>query len=115
MGTEVREGREREGWGGEVGKVGHRKKRTHFLEGRKREEWVGELRNMACRKKRTHFLEGRKRRSKLVSSETWHAGNEDSLSGGEEEGGTGWSAQKCGTLQNRNSPSRREGAGEAGW
>src|SRR5258707_1337779 len=42
------------------------------------------------KKKRSHFLEGRKRRRKLVSSETWHAGNEDSLSGGEEEGGTGW-------------------------
>ena len=88
--THFLKGRKREGWVGELGNVAHRKKRTHFLEGRKREERVGELGNMACRKKRTHFLEGRKRRSKLVSSETWHAGNEDSLSGGEKEGGMGW-------------------------
>src|SRR5216684_2359163 len=89
-GTHLLEGRKREGWVGELGNVAHRKKRNDFLEGRKREERVGELRNMACCKKRTHFLEGRKRRSKLVSLETWHAGNEDSLSGGEKEGGMGW-------------------------
>ena len=83
-------GRKREEQVSELGNVAHCKMGTHLLEGRKREERVGELGNMAHRKKRTHFLEGRKRRSKLVSSETWHAGNEDSLSGGEEEGGTGW-------------------------
>src|SRR5258707_13264932 len=84
------EGRKREGWVGELRNVAHCKTRTHLLEGRKREEQVGELGNMACRKKRTHFLEGRKRGSKLVSSETWNAGNEDSLSGGEKGGGMGW-------------------------
>src|SRR5229473_1960039 len=82
-------GRKREEWVSELRNVARCKTRTHLLEGRKREERVGELGNMACRKKRTHFLEGRKRRSKLVSSETWHAGNEDLLSGGEEERGAG--------------------------
>src|SRR5216684_4505838 len=31
----------------------------------------------------------------------WEVINEDSLTGGEEEGGAGWRAQKCGTLQMR--------------
>src|SRR5229473_1729578 len=35
----------------------------------------------------THLLEGRKGRSALVSSETWHVENKDSLARGEEEGG----------------------------
>ena len=36
---------------------------------------------------RAHSLEGRKGRSMLVSSETWHVANKDSLARGEEEGG----------------------------
>src|SRR5258708_1798896 len=55
-----------------------------------REGRVCERERMDGSKKRSSFLEGRRRRRKLVSSETWHAGNEDLLSGGEEEGGTGW-------------------------
>ena len=35
-------------------------------------------------------LEGERGRSKLVSFETWHVTNKDSLAGGEEEGGVGW-------------------------
>src|SRR5229473_3289912 len=31
----------------------------------------------------------------------WQVINEDSPTGGEEEGGAGWRAQKCGTLQTR--------------
>src|SRR5713226_2674772 len=49
--------------------------RTHQLEGRKREERVGELQNVAPSKR--------------------------GLTGGEEEGGVGWRAQKRGTLQTR--------------
>src|SRR5260370_491081 len=74
----------------ELGNMARCKTVSHCLEGRKREEQVGEKRKKGCRKKRRHFLEERKRRSELVSSETWHAGNKDWLSGGEEEGGTGW-------------------------
>src|SRR5258707_88999 len=84
-------GREREEWVGELGNVACCKTGTHLLEGRKREEWVGELGNMAWYKMRTHLLEGRKcGRGGLVSSEMWHIANEDSLPGGEEEGGMGW-------------------------
>src|SRR5260370_17270548 len=64
--------------------------RTHQLEGRKREERVGELRSMAHHKRGlTRWREGRGR-SGLVSFETWHDTNEDSPTGGEEEGGAGW-------------------------
>src|SRR5260370_41951341 len=64
--------------------------RTHQLEGRKREEWVGELRSMAHHKQGfTRWREGRGR-SGLVSFETRHDTNEDSPTGGEEEGGAGW-------------------------
>ncbi len=33
---------------------------------------------------------GGRGRSRLVSFEIWHITNEDSLTGGEEEGGAGW-------------------------
>src|SRR5713226_6300559 len=59
--------------------------RTHQQEGRMREEAIHELGNMAHQ--RAHSLEGRKGRSALVSSETWHIANKDSLARGEEEGG----------------------------
>src|SRR5216684_2977872 len=75
--------------------------RTHQLEGRKREEWVGELQNMARHKRGlTNWRRGRGR-SGLVSFKAWHVTNENSLTGGEEKGGAGWRAQKCGTLQTR--------------
>ncbi len=64
--------------------------RTHFLEGRKREERVGGLRNVACHKRGLTCWRGGRGRSRLVSLETWHITNEDSLAGGEEEGGAGW-------------------------
>src|SRR5712692_1656842 len=84
-------GRKREEWVSELGNVACCKTGTHLLEGRKREEWVGELGNVARYKMRTHLLEGRKcGRGGLVSSEMWHVANEDSLPGGEEEGGMGW-------------------------
>ncbi len=90
-GTHLLEGRKREERVGKLGNVACCKMGTHLLEGRKREEWVGELRNMAWYKTRTHLLEGRKcGRGGLVSSEMWHVANEDSLPGGEEEGGMGW-------------------------
>src|SRR5216684_3874939 len=44
---------------------------------------------------------GGRGRSELVSFEMWQVTNEDSLTGGEEEGGAGWRAQKRGTLQMR--------------
>src|SRR5216684_3258531 len=59
--------------------------RTHRQEGRMREESIRELGNMAHQ--RAHLLEGRKGRNVLVSSETWHVANKDSLTRGEEEGG----------------------------
>src|SRR5258708_34158388 len=40
-------------------------------------------------------------RDDALRIETWHVINEGSLTGGEEEGGAGWRAQKCGTLQTR--------------
>src|SRR5216684_3852534 len=59
--------------------------RTHKLEGRKREEQVGELRNVACHKQGLTSWRGGRGRSRLVSLETWHITNEDSLPGGKEE------------------------------
>src|SRR5258708_4922581 len=71
-------------------KRGTSKTRTHKLEGRKREEEVGELRNVARHKQGlTSWRRGRGR-SQLVSLEKWHVTNEDSLPGGEEEGGASW-------------------------
>src|SRR5258707_13723493 len=64
--------------------------RTHSLEGRKKEEPVGELGNVACHKRGLTSWRGGRGRSELVSLETWHVTNEDSLPGGEEEGGAGW-------------------------
>ncbi len=64
--------------------------RTHTLEGRKREEQVGELGNVACHKQGLTPWRGERGRSGVVSSETWHVTNEDSLPGGEEEGGVEW-------------------------
>jgi len=64
--------------------------RTHQLEGRKREERVGELRNVAGHKRGLTNWRGGRGRSGLVSSETWEVINEDSLTGGEEEGGVSW-------------------------
>src|SRR5229473_2722798 len=62
--------------------------RTHHLEGRKRER-VGELGNVACHKRGlTSWWRGRGK-SGLVSSETWHVTNGDSLPRGEEGGGAG--------------------------
>src|SRR5216684_2240140 len=91
---------------------------THQLEGRKREERVGELGNMARHKRGlTNWRVGRGR-SGLVSLETWHVTNEDSLPGGEEEGGASWGAWKRGTSQTRThfleGRKREERAGELG-
>src|SRR5229473_2428441 len=74
---------------GEVGwraqKYGTLQMRTHRQEGRMREESIHELGNMAHQ--RAHSLEGRKGRNVLVSSETWHIANKDSLARGEKKGG----------------------------
>ncbi len=59
----------------------HMQMKTHLLEGRKREERVGELGNGL-----TDWMGGRGRNA-FVSSETWQVTNEDSPTGGEEEGG----------------------------
>src|SRR5216684_4286765 len=75
--------------------------RTHQLEGRKKEERVGELRNVARHKRGLTNWRGGRGKSELVSFETWHITNEDSLPGGEKVGGVGWRAQKRGTLQTR--------------
>ncbi len=63
--------------------------RTHSLE-MKEEEWVGELRNMAHHKQGLTNWGGGRGRSGLVSLETWHITNKDSLPGGEEERGASW-------------------------
>src|SRR5258707_8474244 len=86
-------------WG--ASKRGRSQTRTHQLEGRKREKQVGELRNVAGHKRGlTSWREGRWK-SKLVSFEMWHVINEDSLTGGEEEGGVGWRASKRGRSQTK--------------
>jgi hypothetical protein len=64
--------------------------RTHQLEGRKREERLGELRNMAHHKQGLTDWKGGRERSGLVSFEAWRIINEDSPTGGEEEGGAAW-------------------------
>jgi len=61
-----------------------------LLEGRKREEWVGEFGNAAHCKQGLTCWRGGRGRSRLASLEMWHVTNEDSLAGGEEEGGAGW-------------------------
>ncbi len=52
-----------------------------------REEPVGELGNVARHERGLTRWRGGRGRSRLVSSETWHITNENSLPGGEEEGG----------------------------
>src|SRR5260221_3418725 len=78
-------GEEEGGAGWRAQKRGTLQMRTHRQEGRMREESIHELGNMAHQ--RAHSLEGRKGRNALVSSETWHVANKDSLARGEEEGG----------------------------
>src|SRR5258708_7139465 len=56
---------------------------------------------MACQRGFNHWRGGR---STFVSSETQHMANKNSLAGEEEEGGAGWQARKCGTLQTRSLP-----------
>src|SRR5258707_3742699 len=63
---------------------------TYRLDGRKMEECAGELGNIAHHKRGLTSWRGGRGRSGLVSLETWHVTNEDSLAGGEEEGGVGW-------------------------
>src|SRR5713226_6768547 len=86
--TRWRGGRGRSGWG--ASKRGTSQKRNKSQEGRKRGEGVGELRNVARHKPGLTRWRGGRGRSGLVSFETWHVINEDSLPGGEEEGGAGW-------------------------
>jgi len=68
--------------------------RTHLLEGRKREERVGEFGNAAHHKRGLTCWRGGRGRSGMVNLEMWHVINEDinedSLAGGDEEGGAGW-------------------------
>ncbi len=64
--------------------------RTHELEGRKREEQVGEIGNVARHKRGLTSWRGGRGRNGLVSLVMWHITNEDSLPGGEEEGGVAW-------------------------
>src|SRR5258708_28919498 len=73
--------------------------RTHLLERRKREEQVGELRNMARHKQGLTRWRGGRGRSRLVRLETWHVTNQDSLPGGEGEGGCGKWGQQRGASQ----------------
>src|SRR5258708_29854160 len=56
---------------------------TLILEGRKREERAGEVGNMARHKRGLTSWRGGRGRSRLVSLETWHVTNEDSIGGGE--------------------------------
>src|SRR5258708_2972306 len=74
------EGGRRAGWG----------KREEGGEGEKRGEGVGELQSMARQKGGLTNWRGGRGRSGLVSFKAWHVTNEDSLAGGEEEGGAGW-------------------------
>src|SRR5258707_1093822 len=84
----------------------------------KREERVGELGNVARHKQGLTNCMGGRGRSGLVSLETWHITNEDSLPGGEEEGGAGWGAWKRGTSKTRThfvgGERREEWGGELG-
>jgi len=61
--------------------------RTHLLEGGRGRSGVGELGNMASHKQELTNWRGGRGRSMFVSLETWHITNEDSLNGGEGEGG----------------------------
>src|SRR5258708_32372054 len=88
--------------------------KAYKLEGRKREERVGELRNVACHKRGLTNWGGGRGRSGLVSSKTWQVINEDSPTGGEEEGGGGWGALNLGMWQVRNEELEGRGGGEGG-
>ena len=83
-------GEEEGGAGWRAWKRGTSQTRTHELEGRKREEPVGELGNVAPHKRGLTNWRGGRGRNGLVSFEAWHVTSEDSLAGGEEEGGVGW-------------------------
>ena len=90
--------------------------RTHQLEGRKREERVIELGNMAHHKQQLTCWREERGRNRLVSLETWHNTNEDSPTGGEEEGGVGWSplvSLETWHIKNENSPTGGEEQGGA--
>src|SRR5260370_29051716 len=138
MGTQLREGRKWEKWVGEQRKVAQCKEgltggekeggagwraqkrgtlqtRTYRQEGRMREESIRELGNMAHQ--RAHSLEGRKGRSALVSSETWHVANKDSLARGEEERGgrSGLVSLETGHATNESALPREEEEVRAGW
>src|SRR5258708_25566289 len=65
--------------------------KNNHKEGRKREERLGELRSMENHKQGLTAWRGGRGRSGLVSLEMWHDTNEDSPTGGEEEGGVDWS------------------------
>jgi len=54
------------------------------------EEQVGELGDMAQHKQGLTNWRGGRGRSRLLSLGTQHVTNNDSLAGGEEEGGMGW-------------------------
>src|SRR5258708_36137043 len=69
---------------------------------RKREEGDGEARNVAGHKRGPTKWRGGRGRSKLVSFETWQVTNEDSPTGGEEEGGGRWRALRLGRWHVRN-------------
>jgi hypothetical protein len=75
--------------------------RTDQLEGRKREERVREPGYVARHKRGLTSCRGGRGRSGLVSLETWYVTHEDSLPGGEEEGGAAWLAWKRGMSQTR--------------
>src|SRR5258708_34971194 len=74
------------------------------MENSRREEQLGELRSMARHKRGLTHWRGERGRSRLVNSKAWHVTNEDSLAGGEEEGGPGWCALKRGPSQMRTQP-----------
>ena len=80
-----------------------------------REESIRELGNMAHQ--RAHSLEGRKGRNALVSSETWHVANKDSLARGEEEGGgrSGLVSLETWHATNEDTLPGEEEEGRAGW
>ncbi len=63
--------------------------RTHQLEGREEEERVCELGNVVCHKRGLADWRGGRGRGGLVSPETWHITDEDSLARGE-GGEVGW-------------------------
>src|SRR5260221_709741 len=83
-------GEDEGGAGWRAWKRGTSERRTRKVRGKMREERVGELGNVAQHKRGLTNWRGRRGRSGLVSLETWHITNEDSLPGGEEEGGAGW-------------------------